>query len=156
MAETNKFISKESLIGCSPSYFTGQRSFEMVAEKDCMLILIFKDEEEFIWANTYTKIVMELRDFLGYWPNVSFDPGDENNGVLIQVKKFEYIFIGEEVYSFNTEEEILDYIHPKALSKNNVYFLPEKKGAEIDKSKLWKVGNKMININIIHGRTDGK
>ena len=79
--------------------------------------------------------ILKISDFLGYWPG--FDYCSDNyigNSILIQISKQEYIHIGQNMYTYKTDDTIIDYaspigcncnnvIHPIAFGTNNIYFM---------------------------------
>ena len=75
----------------------------------------------------------------------SGDKLDDNSSVLIQLKNNKYMFIGHEIYEFESDEKITEYYsrignsdvpYPLALSKNYVYLMLEK--IYIDKKEFPK------------------
>lgn len=63
--------------------------------------------------------------------------------ILIQINEFRYVYVGDKIYSFDTNEKILDYIspmgrndvpYPVAYGENNIYFMLDHKF--IHKSEL--------------------
>lgn len=97
--------------------------------------------EEF--KNSYTKLVKRFtgveKKFIPKYPSIMMRGGKTfertGNSVLLKVKTG-YVFIGDEIYSFKTKEEIKklyspvgnsDVPYPLAVGKDNVYLLLDKK-----------------------------
>lgn len=83
------------------------------------------------------KLIKTFTKFNGYWKG--YDPISKRHGnsILIKVSDTEYIYIGSEIYSFKTKDEIIDYLtpignrsnvpYPVAYGTDNVYFMLDKK-----------------------------
>ena len=63
------------------------------------------------------------------------------NSILVKITNNKYIHIGCEIYKFETNDEIVDYIspvgnadvsYPVAFGENNVYFMLDKKMIRIN------------------------
>lgn len=78
------------------------------------------------------------------------EKSDDNSSVLIEFPNKKYMFVGTEVYEFETDEFITDYYskignsdvpYPIALSRNYVYFMLEKmyaKREDFPENTDWK------------------
>ena len=82
------------------------------------------------------KFILEFTDFIGYWRGFDSSPDKmHGNSVLIKISDNKYVSVGNSIYSFETDEKILDYVspvgnndvpYPVAFGENNVYFIPDK------------------------------
>lgn len=104
----------------------------------------------------YSEKILNFDDFQGYW--VGFDFGKyriAGNTNLIMIDKSHYIFVGSEIYSFETDKssEILDFVsfvdnnfetYPMAIGRENIYFLRDKNFV----SRLEMLLNESFNIKI--------
>lgn len=95
-----------------------------------------------------------LKNKYNRYPNVkkvwSGDKEDDNSSVLIEFPNKKYMFVGTEIYEFETEEFITNYYsmignsdvpYPVALSKNYVYLMLDKvyiNRKEFPKDTNWK------------------
>jgi len=81
----------------------------------------------------YNYRIFKLTKFLGYWKGV----GSEYTGstILIRINFHKYLYIGPEIFTFNTDDKIYDfhsYIgtndipYPVGLGRKNIYFFFEK------------------------------
>lgn len=137
------FISNEDLKETKgDSFFVGGRLFEVSIDHECILILKPRTELEFMWDNHYIEIIKEFNNFLGYWEDIGDRYGNNvEDTALIKIDKFNYVYLGKEIYSFETDEEILDYAAGKAYGKNCVYEMLDS----------FKMKNTVKNFTLIHG-----
>lgn len=143
---TKSFISNEDLKEINGiDFFVDVRSFEIAIEYNSILILKPRTELEFQWSSIYCSIVEEFNNFLGIWCEVD-DIHDQNgkNSALIKIDKFNYVYLGAEIYSFETDEEILNYGKRKAYGKNHSYVMQAIIAMEKD--------NSVKNLKVIHPR----
>lgn len=160
MVNTKSYIPFNKLSSRDRIYYThdnGGRPFKVVANSSG--IYVYKkekqddddedednedDEENDEDNGIYTNLVFKVNKFLGYWTGFDSSPYKmHGNSVLIRVKNNRYIFVGWNIYQFDTDEEILDYIsyvgnsdvpYPIAYGPEYVYFMLDKK--RIKKSDL--------------------
>ncbi len=140
ITNTNTYIPKNKLttrdrIYCIHDNFT--RPFKVVADNKGIQIFTYKIVTEDYQTEDYTKLVKQFTNFFGYWSGYDSSPYKfHGNSILIQISKNEYVSVGWEIYSFKTDEEILDYVspvgnsdvpYPVAFGENNVYFMLDKK-----------------------------
>jgi hypothetical protein len=133
---TKSFIKKEELTSRKREYLThynGGRPFKVVATNRGIEV----------YSNTEKKLLLLIKRFKGYWAGV--DPKDakmRGNSILVQKTKKSYISIGREILSFETEEEINDYVspvgnadvpYPVAYTANYVYFMLDMEYVRRDK-----------------------
>ena len=74
---------------------------------------------------------------MGYWYGFDTVPGPlHGNSILVKIMNKRYVYIGSEIYQFDTNEEILDYVspvgnndvpYPIAFGEKNVYFMLDKR-----------------------------
>lgn len=90
----------------------------------------------------YVGYVLTLTSFDGIW--IGHDPtsAQHGNSILVRERMHRYVYIGSEVYRFETIDEIVDYVspvgnsdvpYPVAYGKKNVYFMLEKRVVPRDK-----------------------
>ena len=96
------------------------------------------DEKGFEIKPDYSKLVLKIpkyeRIFIGKDPKL---PGfGDGNSILIKIKGDKYLYIGSEIYYFNTTEPIKKYIspignsdvpYPYALTNSKTYLMEERK-----------------------------
>ena len=137
MYSTKSFVPKSALTTRSRTYKThdnGGRPYKLIANSKGIRILSWVpgenvDEDEYEDYKMITK-------FKGYWSG--FDSEfcckyeAHGNSILIQLSKTQYMFVGHCIYTFESNEEILDYVtplgnndvpYPVAYSKSRVYFM---------------------------------
>ncbi|ARF10720.1 hypothetical protein Hokovirus_2_247 [Hokovirus HKV1] len=98
----------------------------------------------------YDEICLETSKYVGYWPGFDSNNmhGPKGNSILVKVNNHEYIYIGREIYRFNTLDIIEDYITPEykdeqfpmAYGTDNIYFVANKQYR--NKKKL------LINVSV--------
>ncbi len=74
---------------------------------------------------------------MGFWSGFDASPyKSHGNSILIKISDKKYIYVGQIIYSFNTDQAITDYIsymgnsdvpYPVAYSDDYVYFFLDKK-----------------------------
>lgn len=81
--------------------------------------------------------IYEITDFEGYW--YGYDPSaykEHGNTLLVKIQKLKYLYIGPEIFIFESKGPIIDFIStmrgsdmpcPLAYDDNDIYFLPERK-----------------------------
>lgn len=137
MTNTKSFVKKTSLTTHSRVYNThdnGGRPYRVIANNRGIQIKVEScsddvDDEVF-------EDYMKITKFRGYWSGFDseFCCGYEahGNSILIQLTKHKYMSIGFGIYTFESSEEIIDYVspignndvpYPVAYSKNRVYFM---------------------------------
>ena len=89
----------------------------------------------------YEDIILKLNHFLGYWSG--FDSSYykmHGNSILIQLDTNKYLYIGDTIYAFMTNEKIIDYVspvgnndvpYPIAYGNKYVYFMLDQKKMKI-------------------------
>ncbi len=95
---------------------------------------VTEEEEE----ADYTELVFKIRflkKFIG--DDKRYPSAYKGNSILVKTGRNTYIFIGSEIYSFQTTDSIIKYYsyveefdmdsYPVALGKDNVYFIARKK-----------------------------
>jgi hypothetical protein len=145
--QLNNTIKKKKLSSKNRVYFihdNGGRPFKVIANKSGIHIYTHQDIDYSKLGENgepelkYDILVKKITKFTGYW--YGFDTSQfstyHGNSILIQITKKQYIEVGYEIYSFETSEEIIDYIspvgnsdvpYPVAYSENYVYFMLDKK-----------------------------
>lgn len=145
MEKTNTYISKNECQTHNKTYIThdnGSRPFKVVANKHGIIVYTFEDCDV-QKHKKYRKEVMHITDFLGYWSGYdSTSSKMHGNSILIQLTKNDYIHIGCEMYSFKTDDEIIDYVSPMGnndvpyavgYGTQNIYFM---EGRYVKRSEL--------------------
>jgi hypothetical protein len=160
MKNTNSYIPKNKLSTINKEYYihdNGGRPFKVIANNKGISIYgicINKETDE----PQYPKLITKITNFLGYWPGFDSSPYlMHGNSILIQLTKTKYICVGWDIYSFETNSEILDYIspvgnsdvpYPVAYDKDNIYFMNDKVFNEASKFKT--IAN-VVNAEDIYG-----
>lgn len=142
LISTNSFITKEQTNNLEKVYDihdNGGRPYKVIVKNKEISIYkqklinpnAWKYNERF--SKDYNEKVLHLTDFIGYWYGFDTSVSEAHgNTILIQVSKYEYIIIQENIVKFETTEEIIEYIspvgnndvpYPVAYSKNNIYFM---------------------------------
>lgn len=114
-----------------------EKKLELLEEK--VKKIVEKEESENSTDNAkcydvpYDVQIMKINDFLGLWTGFDTSFFNKNgNSLLIQITKTKYVYVGEHIFSFETDEEITDFIacmgnndvpYTVAYSENYVYFL---------------------------------
>jgi hypothetical protein len=116
------------------TYFThanGGRPFKVKVSENQKLIEIY--EETPPGSEKYEKLSLIIDDFqkvfVGDDPKY---PEFKGNSILVQITPYFYVFIGDEVYSFQTTDVIQNYYspvgnsdvpYPYAIGENNTYLM---------------------------------
>lgn len=131
LINTRSFIPFNKLTDKNRNYTThsnGDQPFKIVANKTGIKI----------YENTIRprELIFEFIDFMGYWTGFDSSPDQiHGNSVLIKISNNKYVSVGHDIYSFETDEKILDYVspignndvpYPVAFGENNVYFMLDK------------------------------
>ena len=138
MKNTKSFVSVTKLSNKNKEYLihdNGDRPFKVIVSKDAIDVYeCTKDKEQD--KIIYKKIILHITNFLGYFNGFDASPHKlHGNSILVRVNDKKYIYIGSEIYSFNVNEVITDYIsymgnsdvpYPVAYSEKYVYFLLDK------------------------------
>lgn len=140
MKNTKSFISYDKALKSKKEYCVhdnGGRPFKVVVDKNGIRILklIGFEDDEYIYDEK--KAIRKLEKFLGYWSGFDSSPNEmHENSILIQVTKHNYIFVGENIYSFVINDQVRDYIsymgssnvpYPIAYTDDYVIFLTDSK-----------------------------
>lgn len=122
----------------------GAQPFKVVVNKKG--ITIYKETRVANKKSEYKEVILELKKYLGYWSGFDASPYKmHGNSILIQVTKFHYIYVGWDVYEFDTDDEITDFIaymgnndvpYPVAYGEKYVYFMLDKKMIKRDDLEL--------------------
>lgn len=80
---------------------------------------------------------MKIVDFDGYWYGFDSSPYKmDHTSILIKLSNYKYMFVGWEIYIFETSDRIIDFVstitnsnslYPIAYGEHNVYFILEKR-----------------------------
>jgi len=129
---TKSFIKKDKLTNKSfTTHYNGGRPFKIIVSKDDIKIYNYEDD----------KLVLTFKKFIGYWYGYDMHYHYHGNTILIQITRNQYVFVGPGIKSFETSEEILDFIspignsdvpYPVAYSDNYVYFMLDNKYVKKD------------------------
>lgn len=132
MKSTRSYLNKNNLTYVSKEYYihdNGGRPFKVAINKENINIYIYDTSNPEI----YKKKILSIKNFIGYWYGFDASPSPQHgNSILVKINNKKYIYIGSEIYQFNTKEEIIDYIspignsdvpYPVAFGKENVYFM---------------------------------
>jgi len=94
----------------------------------------------------YDKPLLKITKYIGYWWgfDTSIYSSLHGNSLLIMVEKKKYVSIGNSIYMFSTDEQILDYVspvgnsdvpYPVAYGSKYVYFMLDRQ--KVKKSSLF-------------------
>src|SRR5947207_349394 len=82
---------------------------------------------------SYSIPIKTIKNFIGYWNG--FDTSDNalhGNSLLIHLAENKYMYIGSKIYTFTTQDEIIDYLspvgnsdvpYPVAYGTKNIYIM---------------------------------
>lgn len=159
MITTNSFISKEQINHQGKIYDihdNGGRPYKVVAKDQEITVFkqtlinesAWKDDERY--SKEYTEKVLHIHDFFGYWFGYDSSIREcHGNTILIKVSKNKYITVQQNMYSFETDDEIIEYVspignndvpYPVAFGSTNIYFMLDKQFVPI------KEFNQRVNI----------
>uniref|UniRef100_A0A6C0CBD1 Uncharacterized protein n=1 Tax=viral metagenome TaxID=1070528 RepID=A0A6C0CBD1_9ZZZZ len=139
MKTTNSYISYDKIKGLASYavHCNGGRPFIVNVEPGEINILV---------GDTTYKRLKPIKDFEGYWTGYDASPyKNHGNTILIKINEHKYIYVGCEIFSFRTKEEILDFIsplgnsdvpYPLAYGTENIYFLCERSYVRADQMHL--------------------
>lgn len=128
---------------CYFTHYNGSRPFAVYINTSTNQIYIYKQEIENDYVSTYTNFVTSFtpqKVFIGQSPlnemtKYSAGHGDDfdGNSILLKMNINEYIFIGDRIFSFRANHEIVTFVspignndvpYPYAIdTENNYYFL---------------------------------
>jgi len=138
---TNSFIKRNKIT--NKSYLihdNGGTPFKVIVSNDNIKIYTYKDSDTKI--KEYDVLLLTFPKFTGYWYGYDMLYHDHGNSILIQLTPNQYVYVGSVIQSFETSEEILDYMsplgnsdvpYPVAYSDNYVYFMLDNKYVKKDK-----------------------
>jgi hypothetical protein len=162
----------------------GDRAF-LVVYSPTYVTVYARPFDEYIWEedystdmkknwSLYTQKVEQFRVYKSWIPGKK---GEKGNSVLFRVSETEneYLFVGHSVFTFTTDEPIVEYIsnvgnsdvpYPYALGVNRVYFMLDRKWVHrrditsLDPyreyyDKRGVVKHPFANVNILHKRPHG-
>lgn len=141
----------------------GGRPFDVIVSVDKVFILANDDTgrepQHILTIKDYSRIFIEKDPEM---------PGSEGNSILIQVKDLDYLYIGSEIYRFQTERPILEYYspvgnsdvpYPYAVTRDKTYLMIE--GKVINNNDLTQddpyddaVMGISFKYEVIYGRSD--
>lgn len=119
----------------------GGRPFRVIANVNG--IFVYKNTSVgYDQPEIYSDLVLQIKDFLGYWFGFDTTPHKfHGNSILIQLRTDKYVYVGNEIYAFMTDEKIIDYLspvgnsdvpYPVAYGKKFVYFMLDKEKIKIN------------------------
>lgn len=145
MKKSKSYFSKDKLTNRNKNYLihdNGGRPFKVVINNTGINIYTYvsdgyvEDESKM----KYNNLIYTITNFLGYWSGYDSSPHNipkmHRNSILIQIKENEYIYVGSEIYQFETNDIILEYVspvgnsdvpYPVAYSNEKVYFMLDNK-----------------------------
>lgn len=139
MTNTNTYMPRNSPKNKPRTYLihdNGGRPFLVVANKKAITVYTDDNYNNFDRPDEKLKYETEcvkFTKFQGYWSGLDSSPNKmHGNSILVKINDHKYVFIGLEIYSFETKDVIQDYIspvgnsdvpYPVAYGKDNVYFL---------------------------------
>jgi len=112
----------------------GGRPFKVLICNKAIEIYITKPEPQYDEEQSYNHMIKRYTKYKGVW--IGYDSGDgrpaHGNSILIQISDKEYVYIGSTIYSFETDEKILNYVspvgnsdvpYPVAYGEKNAFFM---------------------------------
>lgn len=109
MTTTNSYLSKNDLLNKDISceiHDNGGRPFIVKSDKGVIYI-----NENSCDESQKTENIMKISDYDGLWVGYDISPDRQHgNSILIKLSKTNYIFVGCIIYSFDTNEEIIEFI----------------------------------------------
>ena len=123
--QTRSFIKKSALTTRARKYnihFNWSTPFEVVANIDGINI----------YYNETRELIMKITNFVGFWAGYDSEHKQHGNSILVMLTNHNYIYIGNVIYKFMMNDEILDYYssidnndipNPLAVGSTNLYFL---------------------------------
>uniref|UniRef100_A0A6C0CA85 Uncharacterized protein n=1 Tax=viral metagenome TaxID=1070528 RepID=A0A6C0CA85_9ZZZZ len=169
MSNTNSFIKKEDITETNMYQMNdgGNRPFQVTCDKNGVTIqkaVLAKQygSQSFTATTFYGEPFWRVKNFEGYWSGFdSSTDEDHGNAILIKINKNNYVFVGDEIYEFKTDDEIIDFIavvgnnavpYPVAYGIENAYFFLEKSYIPImDLQKAPTVANATDMYDEIYG-----
>jgi hypothetical protein len=140
---TRSFVPFNKLTNKDKVYYVhdnGGRPFKVVANSKG--IQIYKEDyveyEDRLdnYEPTYGQMIFQFKNMLGYWTGFDSSPYKMNgNSILIKISDNKYVSVGWEIYQFETDDEIVDYVspvgnsdvpYPVAFGEKDVYFMLDK------------------------------
>lgn len=130
MKTTNSYIPRTKLTSKPKVYQVhdnGGRPFQISIDTSGI------DIQKINKSENYDKAFKFLTKFDGYWFGYDTSIHKQNgNSLLIKLHKHKYMYIGSEIYEFDTTDEIIDYFshvgnsdvpYPVAIGTQNIYFM---------------------------------
>lgn len=139
METTNSYIPRSKIRGIKEYvvHCNGGRPFTVNVQEGMISIMA---------GETSYKRIKQIKNFEGYWSGYDASAYKmHGNTILIKMNKHKYMYIGCEIFTFRTKEEILDYIspmgnsdvpYPLAYGTENIYFICEHSYVRIDQLQL--------------------
>jgi len=127
----------------------GGRPFLVIVSR--LEINVYAGLYDYISKNvTYQTLILTVKKYAGYWIGTHKTPSSmakwaRGNTILIKVENKKYIFVGDEVFSFETTDDIYDYHsevgnndvpYPIALGTDNLYFMTERTRVERNEIRM--------------------
>jgi len=138
----NSYIAREKLTVKNRVYSThynGDRPFIVVVNNANIYVYTYQNHQPDIenikknYKQNYTKFVLKTDLFDGYWTGVdTSDYKFHGTTILVKISANRYIFIGNVITQFNTDDEIVTYVsyvgnnavpYPIAFGVDNLYFM---------------------------------
>lgn len=139
MKMTHSYVPHDKIkhIATYTVHCNGDRPFVVNVEQGVINILA---------GTTSYKKIKQIKNFEGYWTGYDASVYKEHgNTILIQINEHKYIYIGCDIFSFRTNEKILDFIsplgnsdvpYPLAYGTENIYFLCERSYVKANQMQL--------------------
>uniref|UniRef100_A0A6C0C985 Uncharacterized protein n=1 Tax=viral metagenome TaxID=1070528 RepID=A0A6C0C985_9ZZZZ len=134
MHNTKSFVSNKELTEKKRKYLihdNEKRPYQVVVDNTGLYIYTYATYEK--KYTIYSKLLKKVTNFKGYWRG--YDPSPyamHGNSILVQLSIHKYLYVGQDVYTFSTSDEIKDYVspigksdvpYPVAYGVDNVYFM---------------------------------
>ena len=132
----------------SPVRLKGLRSFKTVAGYGRTLHVSLSEEHPVIYvAYSFSsspdakRLLTTMSNYVKRWVGIRDSRSltneiEEGNSILVNVRPLHYVYVGREVYTFKTKDEIVQYVSPEggakipfsiAFTPTMVYFLHERR-----------------------------
>lgn len=134
-AITKSYTTKEAILTALPLSYdriidNGVSIWKVNIENDG--IKIYRNRDVSKGKNS---LVHEFKDFEGYWVGHDNEKCRHGNTILIKLNSSDYAYIGDIIYLFTPEENIVDYYspvgrndvpYPLVVGENHVFFIVER------------------------------
>jgi hypothetical protein len=117
----------------------GDEPFKVLAHQ--IAIEIYRDEDTWESDRFHKELITTYTDFEGVWPGYDTSEIANHNSILVNLSNNKYLFIGWDIYEFQTDQPIINYYspignsdvpYPVAYTEDHAYFMIDKKYANLN------------------------